>query len=253
MDSFAKISTLESRIQELEAELGRLRKDPKTIDIFKHGYCTLYDWMGDDLRIVNMARQSFGQESMEMGEAEEGLVNFLARDRHGTPFEGPVFMFNVKCPIFVAREWFRHRISSYNEYSGRYSKMTPDVYIPAAEQIRTQKGKPGSYIFETMDERDAEAIRQDMQLIAREAWDTYESLLRKGVAKEVARMVLPVNQYTQFSWVVNLRALLNFISLRSHKTAMWEIRQYSYAIEELIRPIVPVAYEGFVSHGRVAP
>jgi thymidylate synthase (FAD) len=244
---------LESQIQALQVEVSLRTKAPKKVEVFNKGYVELYDWMGDDLRIVNMARQSFGQESTEMGDYETGLVNFLMRERHGTPFEGPVFTFNVKCPIFVAREWFRHRIGSFNEYSGRYSEMTADVYIPDAPQIRTQVGKPGNYTFETMDCEQANGIRQDMQVVARECWDLYQHLLNRGVAKEVARMVLGVNQYTQFTWVVNFRALLNFISLRSDDNAMWEIRQYSQEIEKLIKPIVPVAYESFVTHGRVCP
>lgn len=263
MPATAKLAILESQIEELQkqnaifesmaVQMYANEKKPIKTDIFRHGYVELHDWMGDDLRIVNMARQSFGKTSVEMGEAEIGLINFLMKNKHGTPFEGPVFTFNVKCPIFVAREWFRHRISSYNEYSGRYSKMCEDVYIPEIEQIRTQKGKPGSYTFEAMDPAKAERIRLSMQIQARDAWDTYENLLKRGTAKEVARMVLPVNQYTQFTWVVNLRSLLNFISLRSAENAMWEIRQYSLAMEDQIKKVVPVSFEAFEKVGRVAP
>jgi thymidylate synthase (FAD) len=248
----------ESKVSDLNLEVARLKKlvednQPKKIGTLDRGYVELYDWMGDDLRIVNMARQSFGQESAEMGEAENGLINFLARERHGTPFESPVFHFNVKCPIFVAREWFRHRISSYNEYSGRYSKMMNEFYVPRGTEIRTQVGKPGAYKFEQMEPDDVTEVREVLKLSGEGRWQEYEALLERGVAKEVARMVLPVNIYTKFSWVVNLRSLLNFISLRSDENAMWEIRQYSKNIEELIKPVVPVAFGCFEEHGRTAP
>jgi thymidylate synthase (FAD) len=222
--------------------------------VLDHGSVALYDWMGDDLRIVNMARQSFGQESRSMGEAERGLINFLMENRHGTPFEGVVFTFNVKCPIFVAREWFRHRIGSFNEFSGRYTEMPEEFYDPAPDQIRTQVGKPGHYRFEEI--TDKHKLYDSIYAIKdanRGAFNTYKELLDHGVAKEVARIVLPLSIYTQFTWVVNLRSLFNFINLRSSQHAMWEIRQYSLAIEDLIKEHVPVAYDSFVKNGKIAP
>ena len=160
MDEFQRRRWSESSYKD---QITKLEKKPSCLGVLDHGHVTLYDWMGDDLRIVNMARQSFGQESTEIGKEETGLINFLMRERHGTPFEGPVFTFNVKCPIFVAREWFRHRIGSFNEYSGRYSKMINEFYVPALKQMRTQTGKPGNYTFEPMDTTDAEAVRQTMK------------------------------------------------------------------------------------------
>jgi len=233
--------------------ISELRKAPNKRYVLDHGYVELYDWMGDDLRIVNMARQSFGQESSTMGDSERGLINFLMRERHGTPFEGPVFTFNVKCPLFVMREWIRHRIASYNEYSGRYSKMMEEFYVPELENIRTQSGKPGSYTFAPTAVHLQQAGQHVLRVNSEKSWDQYVELLEQGTAKEVARMVLPVNFYTQFTWVINLRSLLNFISLRSAENAMWEIRQFSHEIENLIYPVVPVAYDTFVKNGRVAP
>jgi len=219
--------------------------------VLDHGYVQLYDYMGDDLRIVNNARQSFGQTSQEMTEKEVGLIKFLMRNRHGTPFEAVVFQFNVKCPIFVAREWFRHRIGSFNEYSGRYSKMINEFYIPL--NVRSQVGKPGNYTFEPLAENLVSLVQCDLQTFCEQAWSKYETYLKMGVAKEVARTVLPVNVYTMFTWTVNLRSLFNFISLRSAENAMWEIRQYSQTIEKAIRPTVPVAYDAFVKSGRITP
>ena len=226
--------------------------------VLNKGSVVLEQWMGPtnevaDLNVVNAARQSFGKTSVGMGASEKGLINFLARERHGTPFEMVQFLFQVKCPIFVAREWMRHRIGSYSEFSSRYSKMNTDFYVPNHEQIRTQKGKPGYYVFEAMSEDEASAVWYSMFECSQNSWDKYEELLDSGVAKEVARMVLPVNMYTSFTWSVNLRSLFNFVSLRSHETALWEIQQYSKAIEKLIKPIVPCAYECFEKNGRKAP
>lgn len=222
-----------------------------TTPVLDHGYVQLYDYMGNDLRIVNNARQSFGQDSRRFEAAERGLIDFLMRNRHGTPFEAVVLQFNVKCPIFVAREWFRHRIASYNEYSGRYSKMHNEFYIP--ENVRSQVGKPGAYQFEPVDNSVADWFRSELHATCGNAFIQYTNALKSGVAKELARLVLPVNIYTQFTWTVNLRALFNFISLRSAENAMWEIRQYSKAIEQLTIQVAPAAFGCFVEHGRVAP
>lgn len=221
--------------------------------VLDHGYADLYDSMGNDLRIVNMARQSFGKDASVMGMGERGLIKFLMRERHGTPFEGVVFHFNIKCPIFVAREWMRHRIGSYSEYSGRYTKMLSDFYMPELDQIRTQTGKVGAYKFEPAPNDVALLACIDLAHTASYCWDAYERALDAGIAKEVARMHLPVNIYTQFSWVVNLRSLFNFISLRSAENAMWEIRQYSQALETHVEYVVPVAWKAFEASGRLVP
>lgn len=228
--------------------------NPHQAFLLNHGSLELLQHMGDELNIVNAARQSFGQSSEVMNKADRGLINFLMRERHGTPFEMMQFLFQVKCPIFVAREWFRHRIGSFNEYSGRYTKMKPEFYVPALKDMRTQTGKPGTYEFKPMrDPTKAFQLATVIEDMGRECWIKYEALLKKGVAKEVARMVLPVSLYTQFTWSVNLRSLLNFISLRSDKTAMYEIRCYSRTIEQLIQPIIPETMKCFEANGRVAP
>ncbi len=143
--------------------------------------------------------------------------------------------------------------NSYNEYSGRYTKMMKQFYVPTVSQCRSQVGKPGAYSFEPLHENTAYAVRTLIGSSNEDQWERYETLLELGVAKEVARMVLPVNQYTQFTWSVNLRALFNFISLRSAESAMWEIRMYSQAIEPMIKEIVPHAWAAFEKNGRIAP
>ena len=119
-----------------------------TIRVLDHGFVRLDDAMADDLSVVNGARVSFARRKTEMDESDEGLIRFLMRDRHGSPFEHNAFRFHIRCPIFVAREWFRHRIGSFNEFSMRYAKATDDFYVPEPEDVRTQVGKPGAYSFE---------------------------------------------------------------------------------------------------------
>src|SRR6478736_3966749 len=190
------------------------------IDVLDHGFVRLDASMADDLSVVNSARVSFAQHSSEMTEREEGLIRFLIRERHGSPTEHNAFRFHIKCPIFVCREWQRHRIGSFNEWSARYSQLEPEFYVPAAEDVRTQVGKPGSYSFEQV------------------------------VAKEVARNVLPVAIYTQFYWTVNARSLMNFVSLRNSETAQREIRRYAEAVEHFFAEKMPVTHAAFVANAR---
>src|SRR2546430_12916665 len=132
----------------------------RQIDVLDHGFVRLDAAMADDLSVVNGARVSFARRKTEMDEADEGLIRFLMRDRHGTPFEHNSFRFHIRCPIFVAREWFRHRTSSFNEFSMRYAKATDDFWLPAAEDVRSQVGKPGAYSFEPVSDEVAEETRE---------------------------------------------------------------------------------------------
>lgn len=209
--------------------------------------------MADDLSVVNSARVSFGRRAEEMTDADAGLVRFLMRHRHGTPFEHNSFRFHLRTPIFVAREWFRHRIGSFNEFSMRYAEATDDFYVPAAEAVRTQVGKPGAYSFEPVAAELAAETQTTLRQSYLAAYSTYRALIEKGVAREVARAILPVGAYTEFYWTVNARALMNFLSLRSHETAQHEIRVYAEPIERLFEKQMPVTYEAWVANERVAP
>jgi thymidylate synthase (FAD) len=223
------------------------------IPVLDHGFVRLDDAMASDLSVVNAARVSFGRRKEAMDEADEGLIRFLMRDRHGTPFEHNAFRFHIRCPIFVAREWFRHRVGSFNEFSLRYARATDDFYVPAAEDVRSQVGKPGSYSFEPVEPELAEETREELHAVYEHAYATYERLVEKGVARELARSVLPVGAYTEFFWTVNARALMNFVSLRAAETAQREIRRYAEACEELFAERMPVTHAAFVASGRVAP
>jgi thymidylate synthase (FAD) len=170
-----------------------------------------------------------------------------------TPFEHNAFRFHVRCPLFVAREWFRHRIGSFNEESARYHELEGDFYVPALEDIRSQVGKPGAYTFEPVEPAVAERVRADLGSHYEQAYRLYRDLIHRGLAKELARSVLPMGTFTQFYWTVNARSLMNFLSLRAADTAQLEIRRYAEAIETVFAELMPVTYEAFVANGRVAP
>ena len=223
------------------------------IDVLGDGFVRLDAAMADDLSVVNAARVSFGTRRDEMDDRDVGLVGFLMRERHGTPFEHNAFRFHVRCPIFVMREWIRHRIGSFNELSGRYAKIDEAFYVPAVEDVRTQVGKPGAYSFESVEQDVAERTRARMEESYRASYTAYEEMLADGVAREVARSVLPVGIMTEFFWTVNARSVMNFLSLRNTEHAQREIRRYAEAVEALFETRMPVTHRAFLEHGRSAP
>ncbi len=228
-------------------------ENPNELLVFDHGFVRLDAAMADDLSVVNSARVSFAVRKDEMDERDEGLIRFLMRERHGTPTEHNSFRFHIRCPMFVAREWFRHRVGSFNEESARYHKMSDDFYVPDVGAVRSQVGKPGAYTFEPVDEAVALETQDVLRTQYKDAYATYQRLVDKGIAKEVARSVLPVGIYTQFYWTINARALMNFLSLRNAEAAQYEIRVYAQAVEEFFKQKMPVTYECFIDFGRTAP
>jgi thymidylate synthase (FAD) len=224
-----------------------------TIPVLDHGFVRLDDAMADDLSVANGARVSFARRKDELDESDEGLIRFLMRERHGTPFEHNAFRFHVRCPIFVAREWFRHRVGSFNEFSLRYAKATDDFYVPEPEDVRSQVGKPGAYSFEPVSDELAETTREQLRAVYETAFATYEQLVELGVARELARSLLPVGAYTEFYWTVNARSLMNFLSLRNSETAQREIRRYAEACERFLEEKMPISYAAFVANDRTAP
>jgi thymidylate synthase (FAD) len=224
-----------------------------SIPVLDHGFVRLDAAMADDLSVVNGARVSFARHKDELDDADAGLIRFLMRDRHGTPFEHNAFRFHIRCPIFVAREWFRHRIGSFNEFSMRYAKATDDFYVPEPGDVRSQVGKPGAYSFEPVEPELAERTREELRAVYDAAYETYTRLVEQGVARELARSVLPVGAYTEFYWTVNARALMNFVSLRAAETAQREIQRYAQAVEQFLATKMPITYEAFVANDRTAP
>jgi len=224
------------------------------VKVLDKGHVQLYDMYGDDLRIVNFARVSFGKHSSTFGKAERGLLNYLMVNKHGSPFEAVDFTFHIKAPVPVNIEWLRHRISSFNAKSFRYVESGEECYMPAGDAIRTQKGKPGAYIFETID--DQENIENGLFIMQRayeHVMRAYQDLLDLGWAKELARNVLPFGVYTEWFWKVNARSLMNFLNLRNDKNAMLEIREYARVIERIFQQTLPETHDAFVRNNRIAP
>jgi thymidylate synthase (FAD) len=226
---------------------------PETVvQVLDKGFLALDGALASDLAVVNGARVSFNQESDEMTERDEGLIRFLVRERHGSPFEHGYFRFLVKAPLFVVREHHRHRAGhSYNEWSGRYAKMDAEFYVP--ENVRTQVGKPGAYSFEPVADDVRDEARREIEENAERAFEAYERMLEQGVAKEVARAVLPLSTYTKYYWSCNPRSLMHFCGLRNHESAQYEIREYAAAAESFLERLMPVTHAAFVANGRVAP
>jgi len=229
-----------------------VRASQDVVNVLDKGFVALDGAFASDLAVANGARVSFNQASQEMTSRDEGLVRFLMRDHHGSPFEHGYFRFIVKAPLFVVREHHRHRAGhSYNEWSGRYSKMQAEFYIPS--NVRTQIGKPGAYTFEPVDDATREATRAEIEHQSLEAFAAYERLLELGVAKEVARTVLPLNMYTTYYWSCNPRSLMHFCSLRNSEFAQYEIREFAKAAEGFLERLMPVTHAAFVENDRTAP
>lgn len=227
-------------------------------EVCGQGHIFLEDYMGSDLSVVNNARISFGQQEHTLNLKDKGLINFLIREKHGSPFESVTFRFDIMAPIFVVREWHRHRAGhSYNEWSGRYMEIPdPMGYIPKREDIREMvpDSKPGAYKYQTIESDSTVIVYNDLvENSYKIAFETYRTLLDLGAAKEIARVVLPVGMFTRFKWTCNLRSALHFISLRNSEHAQREIRYYGVAVEKLIGEICPTVLEKFIEHGRVAP
>jgi len=222
--------------------------------ILNAGEVKLLEYIGDDLSIVNAAKVSFASYENSMTDKAYGLINYLIKNKHATPFEHVVFKFYIKCPIFIAREWFRHRWSSFNEMSMRYHVPSNiDFFYPEKQTIRKQVGKPGAYSFEPFTDQDAihDEVEYQFRLVYSVAEKAYRTLLEKGIAKELARSVLPVGQYTEFIWTVNARSLMNFLCLRNDEHAQHEIAEYAKYIEEnIFKEVLPVTYNSWVFNGR---
>ena len=223
--------------------------------VLDKGFVELKGHMGGDLSVINGAKVSFAKQVEEVDEAGEGIIRYMMKNKHGSPFEHNAFTFHIKCPIFVAREWMRHRIGSFNEWSGRYSEFEPEFYIPNTEDVRTSVAgsKPGHYAYKPASTPVAESFKSTLNLECNSMFTFYKAVLEMGVAKEQARFLLPVNIYTQFWWTVNARSLMNFLSLRTHETAMWEIQRYAEVVQNFFYDFMPVTHDAWVHNKKVAP
>ena len=212
-------------------------------------------------KMVSMAARVSTQGSDTRSRDDEtGLINFLMRNRHGSPFEHGLFTWKISAPIFVWREFMRHRIASYNEQSGRYMELQPVFYAPSASRPLQQVGKPGAYEFMRGDETQTVTVARETRLAYAHAWQAYQRMLEAGVAKEVARIVLPVAVFSTAFVTMNPRGLMNFLSLRTKSELaanpsfpMFEIEKVAQLMEVGFRAQMPITWAAFNDNGRIQP
>ncbi len=215
------------------------------VKVLDKGFVRLVDFMGGDQGVVDAARVSYGGVS-KGAEADKKLIGYLLKHSHMTPFEHSVFKFHVSAPIFVARQWFRHRFAAYNEVSFRYTEVKDDFYMPSTWRGQDKKNKQGSSAAIELDQK---ALHAMFKTQVDAALAVYKNMLEQGVAREMARMVLPVNLYTEFYWTVNARSLMNFVALRADTHAQFEIQAYGEALAKQFKALMPWTYEAFLRDG----
>lgn len=214
------------------------------VPVLTHGFVALVDYMGNDAAIVQAARVSYGKGTKTVRD-DRGLIRYLMRHRHTTPFEMVEYKFLVRLPIFVARQWIRTRTASTNEFSGRYSVMTDEFEVPPPEEVRHQSTRSRQGRAEPLPSDVVNRFRTDLDRISKEAYAAYTRALEEGVARETARLLLPVAYYTQWYWKINLWNLFHFLSLRLDPHAQEEIRLYAAEVAKIARVVCPVAFEAF--------
>lgn len=234
--------TLRAVSEGMEAHLYRAQP------VLDHGFIRVIDYMGDDSAIVQAARVSYGAGTKHV-QNDEGLIRYLMRHWHSTPFEMCELKLHVKLPVFVARQWIRHRTANVNEYSARYSILDREFYIPAPEQLAAQSTVNNQGRGEVLQGEEAARVLDLLKSDANRAYDHYEAMLsqdgQQGLARELARMNLPANIYTQWYWKVDLHNLFHFLRLRADPHAQYEIRVYAEAIAACVKDWVPLAYAAF--------
>lgn len=229
------------------------------LPVLDHGFVRVIDYMGDDSAIVQAARVSYGKGTKKVNE-DQGLINYLMRHRHTTPFEMCEIKFHIKLPIFVARQWIRHRTANVNEYSARYSILDKEFYIPKPEHLASQsisnrqgrgdvlQGKEADQVMKLLKE-DSEAVYEHYEeMLNQDAQGTVLDTSKKGLARELARMNLTLNFYTQWYWKVDLHNLLHFLSLRADSHAQYEIREYADVMLDIVKQWVPITYDAFMNY-----
>jgi len=234
--------TIRATVPGIEAHLY------KAIPVLDHGFVRVIDYMGDDMAITQAARVSYGKGTKKVSN-DEGLIRYLMRHWHSTPFEMCEIKLHVKLPVFVARQWIRHRTANVNEYSARYSILDREFYIPAPDALAAQSTVNNQGRGEVLEGAEADRVLEILKADAGRSYDNYEAMLsqdgQKGLARELARMNLPANIYTQWYWKVDLHNLFHFLRLRADAHAQYEIRVYADAICSVVADWVPMAYGAF--------
>lgn len=239
--------------EELEAILYQ------PIPVLDHGFIRVIDYMGTDAAIVQAARVSYGRGTKKTRE-DAGLINYLLRHRHTTPFEMCEIKLHIKLPIFIARQWIRHRTANVNEYSGRYSILDREFYVPAPEQLAAQSSSNRQGRGDVLEGEEAARVLDILKSDAQQCYDHYQEMLnedetgavrengKQGLARELARMNLPVNFYTQWYWKIDLHNFMHFLALRADDHAQYEIRVYALAMLDVLKKWVPLTYDAFMDY-----
>ena len=226
------------------------------LPVLDRGFVRVIDYMGDDAAIVQAARVSYGRGTKKVSD-DRGLINYLMRMRHTSPFEMCELKLHVKLPIFVARQWIRHRTANVNEYSARYSVLADEFYVPAPEHVASQAGSNRQGRDRVLGAAEAAAVQDTVRVNAERAYGDYLALLnqdeagaalgpeREGLARELARIVLPLNTYTEWYWKTDLHNLLHFIALRADPHAQYEIRAYALVLLDVVRRWTPLSCAAF--------
>ena len=246
----SKSETLRSTVPELENILYQ------PFEVLDHGFVRVIDYMGDDSAIVQSARVSYGKGTKQISN-DKGLIKYLMRHRHSTPFEMCEIKFHIKLPIFIARQWIRHRTANVNEYSARYSILDKEFYIPSMENVAAQSTINNQGRGEVLSSDEAAEVISILKKDAEQTYANYETLLNEnpngesidsskpGVARELARMNLTLNTYTQWYWKIDLNNLLHFLALRADVHAQYEIRVYADIMMDIVKKWVPIAADAF--------
>ncbi|HWP30630.1 MAG TPA: FAD-dependent thymidylate synthase [Fimbriimonadales bacterium] len=220
----------------------------KEIRVLDKGFVRLVDYLGGDARIVQAARVSYGAGTKTVRE-DRALIHYLLRNDHTSPFEQVILTFHCKMPIFVARQWVRHRTARLNEISGRYSVMKDEFYLPVPQEVRTQdQVKKQGRSEEVVPLEKAEEIIAKLQEEQRRVYENYEKMIEEGIARELARMNLPLSLYTEWYWQIDLHNLFHFLHIRMDEHAQYEIREYAKALAMCAKAVAPMAYEAWEEH-----
>lgn len=257
IDDLRKISN--QTIRPVSSELEEVLYKP--FEVLDHGFIRVVDYMGNDSSVVQAARVSYGAGTKKIN-ADKALINYLLAHRHTTPFEMCEIKFHIKLPIFIARQWIRHRTASVNEYSARYSIMEDEFYIPKADHLAAQskinhQGRDESKILNAAEQKKVlEILKNDstkcyqnyLEMINQDSFGNVANENNEGLARELARMNLTLNCYTQWYWKIDLHNLLHFLYLRSDSHAQYEIRAYANIMLDLVKKWVPATYEAFIKN-----
>jgi thymidylate synthase (FAD) len=222
-------------------------------DILDHGFIRVIDYMGDDSSVVQAARVSYGSGTKKVNE-DIALIRYLMRHMHTTPFEMCEIKFHIKAPFFVARQWLRHRTANVNEYSARYSIIEDDFYLPDDKNIGYQSlvNKQCREDIDIIDDNEILKIKSEVQKLisssSKSQYDVYKSMLDKNIAREISRMSLTLNYYTEFYWKIDVHNLMHFIKLRADEHAQYEIRVYAQKMLEILKLWMPITYDAFLDY-----